>query len=72
MTTHANVKPLMHWLIYHKYTVRITQRAPLRVDGILTMSEGPVNFHYDPINRIVHLPDQTIAINEYGWEIEAP
>lgn len=72
MTMRANVKPLMHWLIYRNYTVRITQRGPFRVDGIITKPEGTVNFYYDAIEKIIHLPDQIIAINEYGWEIETP
>jgi hypothetical protein len=60
----------MHWLIYRNYTVRITQRAADHVAGIMTTPEGQINFTYDAVGRIVHLPEQSIAINEYGWEIQ--
>ncbi len=70
MSVRVNVKPLMHWLIYRHYTVRITERTATQVMGLITTPDGQVTFHYDPIGQIVHLPTQTIAINEYGWEIE--
>ena len=69
MSARPFVKPLMHWLIYRHYTVRITERAPSHVAGIITTPDGPLNFRYDPEAKIVHLPEQSIAINEYGWEI---
>lgn len=70
MSDRAYVKPLMHWLIYRHYTVRITERSPDHVAGIMTTPEGQINFSYDPVGRIIHLPEKSIAINEYGWEIE--
>lgn len=70
MISRVNVKPLMHWLIYHGYTVRITTRAPHRVEGLLITPDGPVVLSYDPIGRVVTLPDATVTINEYGWEID--
>ena len=71
MSARVNVKPLMHWLIYRHYTVRITERATTYVAGIITTPEGPLDFRYDPTTQIVHLPTKTITINEYGWEIES-
>jgi hypothetical protein len=70
MSQRANVKPLMHWLIYRRYTVRITERGAGAVAGVITTPEGQVDFRYDTVNRIVHLPEKQVAINEYGWEIE--
>ena len=70
MNRHANVKSLMHWLIYRGYTVRIGKRAPTEVEGVMTTPDGPLNFRYDPEALLIYLPEQTIAINEYGWEIE--
>ena len=70
MSARANVKPLTHWLIYRHYTVRFTARTATEVRGIITTPDGQVDFRYDPIGQIVYLPDQTVAINEYGWEIE--
>jgi hypothetical protein len=72
MSIRVNVKPLMHWLIYRHYTVRITKRTPTEVEGLMTTPEGQVNLRYDPTTQTVYLPSQTIAINEYGWEIDPP
>ena len=71
MRTHVYVKPLMHWLIYRHYTVRITERGADQVAGIITTPEGQINFSYDAVGKIVHLPEKSVAINEYGWEIES-
>jgi hypothetical protein len=70
MSTRANVKPLMHWLIYRGYTVRISKRTPSEVEGVMTTPDGPIQFRYEPTAQLIHLPEQTIAINEYGWEID--
>jgi hypothetical protein len=70
MSNRVNVKPLMHWLIYRGYTVRITQRAATHVEGIMTTPDGAISFRYDPVTQTVSLPEKTVTINEYGWEIE--
>jgi hypothetical protein len=62
----------MHWLIYRGYTVRITKRAPAEVEGVMTTPDGAVLFRYDPAALVVHLPEKTVTINEYGWEIDPP
>ena len=67
----ANVKPLTHWIIYKQYTVRFTQRQPHEVRGVLTTPAGAVEFRYEPHEMRIHLPDATININEYGWEVES-
>ncbi|MCC6454405.1 MAG: hypothetical protein IT328_05640 [Caldilineaceae bacterium] len=72
MSVRVNVKPLMHWLIYRGYTVRITKRAPGEVEGIMTTPDGSTTFRYDAAAQVVHLPEKVVAINEYGWEIDPP
>ena len=72
MSIHVNVKPLMHWLIYHHYTVRITERAADHVAGWITTPEGQVDFRYDALGRVIYLPEKSVAINEYGWEVDSP
>lgn len=67
----VNVKPLIHWIIYKGYTVRITTRTSTAVVGILTTPTGAIGFRYDPVAQVVHLPTAQITINEYGWEIDA-
>ncbi|CAN5679046.1 hypothetical protein BH10CHL1_BH10CHL1_35560 [soil metagenome] len=63
------IKPLMHWIIYRGYKVRFTQRTPDQVTGILTTGTGEIIFRYEPTANLVHLPDERIVINEYGWEL---
>jgi len=65
-----NVKPLTHWIIYKKYTVRFQERTPQAVTGVLTTPEGEVPFTYLPQSQIIELPDRTATINAYGWETE--
>lgn len=66
----ANVKPLTHWIIYKKYTVRFRERLPNSVTGILFTPEEQLPFTYDPQEMSIELPDRKVKINEYGWETE--
>ncbi|MCC6169570.1 MAG: hypothetical protein IT329_20290 [Caldilineaceae bacterium] len=67
--SHSNVKPLTHWVIYRGYQVRFTARREGEVCGVLTTPAGPVEFTYDSAARTIYLPDATLTINEYGWEV---
>ena len=69
-TVKPNVKPLTHWIIYKGYRVRFTQRTPRQVTGILLTPMGEVAFSYQPMTNVITLPDVTVTINDYGWEIE--
>ncbi len=64
------VKPLTHWVIYKGYKVRFKERSSARVTGVLTTPTGEVDFSYDPISKVVTLPDLRVTINDYGWELE--
>ena len=79
----ANVKPLVHWAIGKGYALRFNERSAAHVAGIITTPAGTRAFAYDPIARLITLdgvsvspvaaePAITIAINEYGWEVNAP
>lgn len=70
MSTRANVKPLTHWAIYKGYRMRFTQRETDAVAGMLTTPDGTIPFRYDAEARVVYLQDRTVAINEYGWELD--
>lgn len=72
MSARVNVKPLMHWLIHRRYTIRITQRATDEVKGMITTPEGKLDLSYDPVAMVVVLPEKRIRINEYGWELDMP
>ena len=66
----ANVKPLTHWIIYKQYTVRFAQRRAEAVTGTITRPDGSVAFCYNPQTMEIQLPECTVTINEYGWEID--
>ena len=66
----ANVKPLTHWVIYKKYTVRFQTRGPQRVTGVLKTPAGEIQFQYEPQAMCIQLPDKQIVINEHGLEME--
>ncbi len=75
----APIKPLVHWAITKGYSLRFSLRTPARVAGTMTTPAGEVAFVYDPAARLITLdgvsvsqPATTIAINEYGWEENAP
>ena len=79
----ANVKPLVHWAIGKGYALRFSERSAAHVTGVITTPAGARAFAYDPIARLITLdgvsvspvvvePATTIAINEYGWEVNAP
>lgn len=64
-----SVKPLTHWAVYKGYRMRYTARSTDEVRGVLTTPDGPIAFAYDPVARTIRLPDASITINEYGWEV---
>lgn len=66
----ANVKPLTYWLIHNGYTVRFGRRSPESVRGVITTPDGELDFDYVPDAMIISLPDRTVAINQFGWEID--
>jgi hypothetical protein len=65
-----NIKPFTHWVIYKGYKVRFKTRAATQVTGVLTTGAGEVEFTYDPVAKVVTLPEAHIVINDYGWEVD--
>ena len=64
------LKPLIRWVIYKNYKIRYTSHGPVQISGVLTTPQGELVFDYDPTGLLITLPDEQIAINEYGWEID--
>lgn len=69
MTTRADVKPFVHWVIYKGYQIRYTLRQPTQVEGKLLTPSGELPFIYVAASREIRLPDAVITINEHGWEL---
>ncbi len=66
----ANVKPLVHWAIFRKYTVRFRERTPQQVTGVLRTPDGEITFRYEPPTQTIHLPHESVRINDHGWELD--
>ncbi|HHY57882.1 MAG TPA: hypothetical protein GYA08_20875 [Chloroflexi bacterium] len=67
----VDVKALTHWIIYKGYRVRFTQRDASAVAGVLTAADGvELAFTYAPATKTVHLPGESVRINDFGWEVE--
>lgn len=49
--------------------MRITQRAADEVRGVFTTPAGQETFRYDAVGMIIYLDEQSVPINEYGWEV---
>lgn len=66
----ANVKPLTYWLIHKGYSVRFGRRTPHSVKGVITTPDGELEFDYDPGELVIRLPQETVRINQFGWETD--
>jgi hypothetical protein len=64
-----NLKPLVRWATFQRWTLRYTERSAERASGIFTTPDGEVGFRYDCQARAVHLPDRSVQLNEHGWEV---
>lgn len=72
----ANVKPLVHWAMRRKCTLRFHSRRPERVTGALTLPDGrAVDFAYVPQSRALEVGDdeagrESIRLDTFGWELD--
>lgn len=68
----TTVKPLVHWALFHKYSLRYTSRQPELVGGVFGTPAGNVPFRFAPVTRTLIVGDnQPVTLNEYGWEVNA-
>jgi len=71
MEQKMSAKPLVLWAARKQWTLRFSGRAPSESTGIFTTPDGPIDFRYEQEVRRIHLPDETILVNEYGWEVDS-
>ncbi|MBI3960714.1 MAG: hypothetical protein HY328_18035 [Chloroflexi bacterium] len=65
-----STKPLVLWAARKQWRLRFAGRTPAEVTGIFTTADGPLDFRYEQESRRIHLPGETILVNEYGWEVD--
>lgn len=65
-----STKPLILWAARKHWAVRFSGRTSVEATGIFTTADGPLDFRYERETQRVHLPRETILLNEYGWEVD--
>lgn len=65
-----STKPLVLWAARKHWTLRFSGRTPTEVTGIFTTADGLLDFRYEQEGRRIHLPDATILVDQYGWEVD--
>jgi|GEM_PF-530522 len=65
-----STKPLVMWAARKQWTLRFAGRTPGEATGTLTTPGGPLDFRFERTARRIHLPEETILVNEYGWEVD--
>lgn len=66
-----DVKPLTRWAIYKGSKLRFRRRTPESVTGVLTDASGnEMAFEYMPQTLVLHIGNEQIRMDEYGWEVE--
>lgn len=65
-----STKALVLWAARKTWTLRFSQRTADETTGILNTPDGPLAFRYESEPRRIHLPGETLTVNEYGWEVD--
>ena len=66
-----SVRPLVLWVTRQQATtMRFTGRDPEVATGVLTDPDGSVPFTFDRGARRLCLPDRTVYLDDYGWEVD--
>jgi len=65
-----STKPLVLWAARKKWTLRFSARTPAEASGIFTTPDGALDFRYELEDRRIYLPDATILVDAYGWQVD--
>ena len=66
-----SVRPLVLWVTRQQATtMRFTRRDSEVATGMLTSTKGTVPFTFDRGARRLCLPEQTVYLDDYGWEVD--
>ena len=66
-----SVRPLVLWVTRQPSTaLRFIRRDSEVATGVMTGPDGTVPFTFDRGARRLHLPDRTIYLDDYGWEVD--
>lgn len=65
-----SIKPLALWAVHQGWTIRFTQRTPEEAAGVLSTPDGPIPFRFEPVARLLHLPESVVQLDPYGWEVD--
>ncbi len=66
-----SVRPLVLWVTRQpSTTMRFTRRDSEVATGVMSGPNGTAPFTFDRGARRLRLPDQTIYLDDYGWEVD--
>lgn len=66
-----SLRPIVLWASRQPLTkLRFARRDAAAATGLLTGPEGAVEFSFEREARRLTLPDRTIYLDEYGWEVD--
>lgn len=66
-----SVRPIVLWASRQPMTkLRFESRDAGAATGLLTGPEGTIEFRFDREARRLTLPDRTIYLDDYGWEVD--
>ncbi|RME83568.1 MAG: hypothetical protein D6775_07785 [Caldilineae bacterium] len=65
-----SVRPLVLWVSRQGWTLRMGERTPEEVRGVIHTPQGERRFRYLRGPRVLHLDDQVIRLDPHGWEVD--
>ena len=66
-----SLRPIVLWASRQPATkVRFASRDEASVTGLLTGPQDTIEFRFEREARRLTLPDRTIYLDEYGWEVD--
>ncbi len=66
-----SLRPVVLWASRQPETkLRFASRDAAAATGLLTDAQGAVEFRFERAARRLTLPDRTIYLDDYGWEVD--
>lgn len=66
-----SLRPVVLWASRQPATkLRFASRDAAAATGLLTAPHGKIAFRFDRKARRLTLPDRTIYLDDYGWEVD--
>lgn len=64
-----SVRALVLWVGRQGWSMRFRRRTPEECSGELQTGNELIPFHFYPEDGRIELPDRTIFVDSFGWEV---